>query len=47
MPPACAIAHGIGFGFIVYMGIKALAGHVWDIHPAREIPGFCLCANAL
>jgi adenine/guanine/hypoxanthine permease len=46
MPPACAIAHGIGFGLIAYVGIKALAGRVWGIHPAIAIPAFCLCANA-
>jgi adenine/guanine/hypoxanthine permease len=38
MPPACAIAHGIGFGFIVYMGVRTLAGCVWDIRPAVAIP---------
>ena len=38
MPPACAIAHGIGFGFIVYMGVKMLAGCVSDIRPAVAIP---------
>ena len=37
LPPACSIAHGIAFGFIAYMGIRALAGHVWDIRPAAAI----------
>ncbi|MGF6231578.1 xanthine/uracil/vitamin C permease (AzgA family) [Inquilinus ginsengisoli] len=45
MPPACAIAHGIGFGFIVYMGVRTLAGCVWDIRPADAIPGDFVCAQ--
>ncbi|MFE0753437.1 hypothetical protein ACFW16_05770 [Inquilinus sp. NPDC058860] len=37
MPLTCSIAHGIAFGFITYVGVKALAGRVWDIHPAVAI----------
>jgi AGZA family xanthine/uracil permease-like MFS transporter len=48
LPPTCSIAHGIAFGFIAYVGIKALAGCVWDIHPAAAISAILfVCKFAL
>ena len=38
MPPPCAIAHEIAFGFIPYVGVKVLAGRVWHIHSVAAIP---------
>ena len=33
IPLTYSISHGIGIGFVVYVAIRLLAGHVRDVHP--------------
>jgi len=43
LPLTYSISHGIGYGFISYVGIKVLSGRVRDVHP---LMGFLALAFA-